>query len=133
MAPKAAVNRQRDRYGRPLADGADPATAVPSVPERTSIGADEAWSAAMAYLDADLPFHAHEVFEQRWKCAPAEERPCWKALAQWGAALTHRARGNNRGMREVAKRAETGLREAPVIPSIVAQDIVLESCADLQR
>jgi hypothetical protein len=127
------MNRPRDRYGRPLADDADPAAAVPSVPERVMIESDEAWASALAYLADDLPFHAHEIFEQRWKCAPDDERACWKALAQWGAALTHRARGNTHGARQVAQRAERGLRDATVIPPVIAVDHVLESCAELQR
>jgi hypothetical protein len=127
------MNRPRDRYGRPLADGADPAIAVPGVPERTWIASNDAWSDALTYLADDLPFHAHEVFEQRWKCAPEDERACWQALAQWGAALTHRARGNQQGARRIAQRAARGLREAGVIPEVVQVELVLESCADLQR
>lgn len=127
------MERPRDRYGRPLADTSDPATAVPGVPERDAIESGEAWAMALAYLDDDLPFHAHEIFEQRWKCAPDSERACWKSLAQWGAALTHRARGNPRGARQVAKRAARGLADATSIPSVVDVELVLASCADLQR
>jgi uncharacterized protein len=95
----------RDRLGRPLPDDADPATVVPNVPERTEVSAADAIAEATAYLDADLPFHAHEVLEQRWRCAPVEERDAWRALAQWAAALTHRARGNEEGYRRVSERA----------------------------
>ena len=127
------MDRPRDQYGRPLARGADPALAVPSVPERTEISGQEAWTTALAYLEQDLPFHAHEVFEQRWKCAPEEERACWQALAQWGAALTHRARGNQRGARQVAIRAQRGLTQSVVIPPMIDVELVSESCADLTR
>lgn len=133
MVEEATVTRQRDRYGRPLGNDADSDEVFPGVVERTFIEASEAWAQALNYLDRDLPFHAHETFEQRWKCAPHDERPCWKALAQWGAALTHRARGNTKGARSVAHRAQHGLLAAPVIPAVVHIELVLESCADLQR
>ena len=44
-----------------------------------------------AYLDRGMPFHAHETFELRWRVAPDADRAAWRALAQWGAALTHAA------------------------------------------
>ncbi len=51
----------------------------------------------------------HEVFEQRWRCCPEQERALWQALAQWGAAITHAARGNARGANQVGSRALAGL------------------------
>lgn len=85
---------------------------------------------ALAYLEQDLPFHAHEVFEQRWRCAPKNERPLWKALAQWGAALTHEARGNSIGARRIAERALSGLDSATILESIDA-GVVTESLSRL--
>ena len=111
----------RDRLGRPVPEGS--AASFPTVPERTSIGADDAWREAIAYLDAGLPFHAHEVFEQRWRCAPEEERRGWQALAQWAAALTHEARGNAVGARRIAQRASMSLDEAGAPPNAVAAHI----------
>ncbi|HEY5335724.1 MAG TPA: DUF309 domain-containing protein [Mycobacteriales bacterium] len=52
---------------------------------------------AQRLLDAGLPFHAHEVLEERWKAAPAAERDLWRGLAQLAVGLTHAARGNQRG------------------------------------
>lgn len=106
--------RPRDRLGRPLPPGA---TGFPGVPEREEIGADHARDEAMSYLDAGLPFHAHEVCEQRWRCCPPAEREVWRALAQATAGLTHEARGNPEGARRLAERARTTLAAAEHIPS----------------
>ncbi len=125
------MERARDRYGRPLPHDGDPSRVVPGVPERDAITGEQAWTEALDYLSRDLPFHAHEVFEQRWRCAPESERACWKALAQWGAALTHHARGNTLGAQRVAERALHGVQQATVVPGIVDVQRVSESCADL--
>ncbi len=127
------MDRPRDRYGRPLPIDADAQFIVPGVPERAFISSDQAWAEASDYLAQDMPFHAHEVFEQRWRCAPDEERACWKALAQWGAALTHVARGNHRGAQRVATRALAGLQGAQIIPDVVDVVTVAESCRALQK
>lgn len=128
----ASSERPRDRLGRPLPVG-DPGS-FPTVPDRTYIDGDEAWSRARSYLNNGLPFHAHEVFEQRWKCAPDHERDSWQALAQWGAALTHQARGNRVGTTRVAERAEGRLRAeltAGRVPAVVDAAFVLESLSQL--
>lgn len=52
---------------------------------------------AQRLLDAGMPFHAHEVFEDAWKSGPAEERELWQGLAQLAVGLTHAARGNAAG------------------------------------
>jgi len=131
------MERPRDRYGRPLPPDADPADIVPSVPERTFITGSDAWAEAQEYLHQDLPFHAHEVFEQRWRCCPADERDVWQALAQWGAALTHAARGNPSGASTVAARAQRTLQsqtEATFLTeSGVDVSAVLASCRALQQ
>lgn len=124
--------RPRDRLGRPL-DHDDP-RAFPEVPEREQIGAEQAWVEALEYLARDLPFHAHEVFEQRWKCCPANERNCWQALAQWGAALTQAARGNDVGSQRLALRAKERIEGAlanDAVPSCVDVTVVRESLAQL--
>lgn len=122
-----AVERPRDRYGRPLRTGADPLSAYPGVPDRSSVSGFDAWHEALAYLAGDLPFHAHEVFEQRWRCAPTIERDVWRSLAQWGAALTHSARGNHVGARRLAQRASEGLAAAtivdPIDPGVVTDSL----------
>jgi hypothetical protein len=120
-------DRPRDRYGRPLRAGADPLTAYPGVPTRSFVSAVDAWHEGLAFLAVDLPFHAHEVFEQRWKCAPASERDAWRSLAQWGAALTHSARGNVVGAQRLAVRASEGLMAAtlvdPIDPEVVESSL----------
>lgn len=124
--------RPRDRLGRPL-DFDDP-RCFPEVPERNDISAVDAWHEAQQYLDQGLPFHAHEVFEQRWKSCPEEERDAWQALAQWGAALTQRARGNEIGQRRIALRAQSRLIEASkrdAVPAVVDLDRVLDSLTQL--
>jgi hypothetical protein len=124
--------RPRDRLGRPL-DPGDPRS-FPSVPERAEITAQKAWVEALDYLDRGLPFHAHEVFEQRWKACPSSERDAWQALAQWGAAVTQQARGNPIGQRRLAERARDRLLSAArrnSIPDVVDTQYVLESLAQL--
>jgi predicted metal-dependent hydrolase len=106
----------------------------PSVPERDFVFSEDAWSEGMDYLVRDLPFHVHEVFEQRWRCAPEPERSTWQALAQWGAALTHHARGNAIGQHRIARRAQTLLESAEddgQIPSVIDVDVVRQSLAQL--
>ena len=123
--------RARDALGRPLPDTAEPELAVPGVPVRATLTDGEAWAEAMEYLESGLPFHAHEVFELRWRLAPAAEKPAWQALAQWGAALTHEARGNPRGASTVAARALANLDAADRVPLCIDAARVRESCARL--
>lgn len=81
-----------------------------------------------------LPFHAHEVFEQRWKCCPDAERDCWQALAQWGAAITQRDRGNRVGQQRLAERARERFLRAQygsAIPDYVDVQQVLDELAQL--
>lgn len=101
------TDRPRDRLGRPLP--AHSPDAFPGVAPHPGISADDAWHLAMQYVHDDLPFHAHEVFEQRWRCCPIEERPLWQGLAQWTAAVTHQRRGNAVGAASVARKAEATL------------------------
>lgn len=124
--------RPRDRLGRPL--DSDDSRAFPSVPDRTEISALDAWLEAMNYLEQGLPFHAHEVFEQRWKSCPEGEREAWQALAQWGAALTQQSRGNATGQRRIAARARDRLLEAQkrdAVPDVINVEYVLQELAQL--
>lgn len=117
--------RPRDRYGRPVETSSD--EAFPLVPKRGNLSGLEAWTHANEYLKADLPFHAHEIFEQHWRSCPLNERPAWQSLAQWAAALTHEARGNTVGARSVALRAKENLEACEVIPIEVDELVVLQS------
>ena len=122
------TERPRDALGRPLAPDADAALIVPGVPADAGATDGTAWSLAMGYLDDGRPFHAHEVFEARWRTCPAADRPAWRSLAQWGAALTHAARGNDVGARRLADRARDGLAEAARVPECIDVERVLASC-----
>jgi hypothetical protein len=64
---------------------------------------------AQALLDAGMPFHAHEVFEDAWKSGPEAERALWRALAQLAVGLTHAARGNTAGGAGLLLRGAGGL------------------------
>ncbi len=119
----------RDRLGRPLRG--DIGAAFPQVPDQPEISDIEAWKQAMEYLKRDLPFHVHEVCEQRWRCAPDESKAAWRALAQWGAALTHAARGNETGARALGQRASENLTQATKIPTAIDLELVRTSLAQL--
>lgn len=91
--PRSA--RARDGLGRPLPYGQ---SGVPRQPEGIARTAEQTLQEAQCLLDADRPFHAHEVFEDAWKAArDTPEAGLWKALAQLAVGCTHRARGNDIG------------------------------------
>lgn len=123
------TERPRDRYGRPLPVGDD--RAFPGTPERSSITAEDAWRDAIALIDDDLPFHAHEVFEQRWRCCPDDERAAWRLCARWAAALTHRARGNVRGAQTIAREVRTSLRSMGSTPEPIDVELVDRSLIEI--
>jgi len=134
--------RPRDALGRPLSDSAE--GAVPGVDLSPELSSVDALTAAGAYLLQDKPFHAHEVFELRWRTAPASERALWRALAQWGAALTHDRRGNPVGAQRLMHRAADGLAAtvtgdapaaplAPASPILAAGDFVLTEIRESDR
>lgn len=117
----------RDRLGRPLRGGKIATDSFPQVPEREFISREQAWSEITEYLAADLPFHIHEVAEQRWRCAPPADAALWRACAQMGAALTHHARGNHVGADRLAERARTTLAtstsQAPEVNSDALENL----------
>lgn len=89
-AGRARQARPRDRLGRPLPYGSlgvEPVSEDPLPPGPTI-------ETARALLAEGRPFSAHEVFEARWKDAPAAERDLWQGLAQLCVGSTHRERGN---------------------------------------
>jgi predicted metal-dependent hydrolase len=100
--------RPRDRLGRPLAWDA---VGYPGVDQRASITSAEAVIEARDYLERDLPFHAHEVLEMRWRCCPADERSLWRGLAQAAAGATHAARGNAVGAARLIARGQQSIDE----------------------
>jgi len=94
-------DRPRDELGRPLPWDTE---GFPGVPVRTTIDGVTAVAEAREYLGQGLPFHAHEVLEQRWRCCPEQERPLWQGLAQLAAGATHAARGNGAGAARLDER-----------------------------
>jgi hypothetical protein len=101
-AGRARNARPRDAYGRPLPRGA---AGEPTMPDDYSAPPDEALAYAQRLLDADRPFHAHEVLEAVWKAAPDDERELWRGLAQVAVGLTHVRRGNAKGAQALLARA----------------------------
>ncbi len=99
---RARSARPRDAYGRPLPHGAE---GEERVPDDYAAPPDEALAEAQRLLDADRPFHAHEVLEAAWKSAPESERDLWQGLAQLAVGFTHVRRGNPRGARSLLNRA----------------------------
>jgi hypothetical protein len=111
-AGRARSARPRDAYGRPLPRGAE---GEDRVPDDYAAPPKEALAEAQRLLDADRPFHAHEVLEAAWKAAPAPERELWKGLAQLAVGITHVRRGNARGAQSLLRRAAD--RIAPYEPA----------------
>lgn len=115
---RARSARPRDGLGRPLPYGAH---GVERQPEGVPRSAGETVAEAQRLLDAGMPFHAHEVFEDAWKAGPEAEAGLWRGLAQLAVGLTHSARGNavggarllRRGADVLAERAGAGDPAAP--------------------
>jgi uncharacterized protein len=101
-AGRARSARPRDAYGRPLPRDA---RGEERVPDDYAASPAEALAEAQRLLDADRPFHAHEVLEAVWKSAPEAERDLWQGLAQLAVGFTHVRRGNARGAQALLRRA----------------------------
>ena len=93
--------RPRDEFGRPLPYGM-PGT--DRVADDYAPTAEEAIAQATRLLAMGRPFHAHEVFEARWKTGPGDERDLWQGLAQICVGLTHLQRENPRGAEALLER-----------------------------
>lgn len=100
--------RPRDGLGRPLPYGAP---GVERQPEGVARTPGETVREAQRLLDAGMPFHAHEVFEDAWKSGPDTERELWRGLAQLAVGLTHAARGNATGGARLLRRGAAALTE----------------------
>ncbi|MFI5760914.1 DUF309 domain-containing protein [Streptomyces sp. NPDC051563] len=103
---RARNARPRDGLGRPLPYGTP---GVERQPEGVVRAPGETVREAQRLLDAGMPFHAHEVFEDAWKSGPAEAAPLWRALAQLAVGLTHAARGNAVGGARLLRRGAAAL------------------------
>ncbi|MFD5506645.1 DUF309 domain-containing protein [Streptomyces sp. NPDC127051] len=106
---RARSARPRDGLGRPLAYGEPGVERQPEGVVRTPA---ETVAEAQRLLDAGMPFHAHEVFEDAWKSGPEAEAPLWRALAQLAVGLTHAARGNAVGGARLLRRGAEALAVA---------------------
>ena len=109
----ASAERPRDQLGRPLPLDAPAELVGEPVPASKALADADAWELVMGLLSRGLPFHAHEVCEDRWRTSNDVERDTWRCLAQWCAARTHEARGNPIGAVSVARGARTSLHEVP--------------------
>lgn len=107
---RARSARPRDGLGRPLPYGV---SGVERQPEGVVRAPDDTVTEAQRLLDAGMPFHAHEVFEDAWKSGPEAERPLWRGLAQLAVGLTHAARGNAKGGARLLRRGAGGVAEWP--------------------
>ncbi|MCX4679869.1 DUF309 domain-containing protein [Streptomyces sp. NBC_01433] len=98
--------RPRDGLGRPLPYGTP---GVERQPEGVVRAPAETVREAQRLLDAGMPFHAHEVFEDAWKSGPEAERELWRGLAQLAVGLTHAARGNTTGGARLLRRGAAAI------------------------
>ncbi|MFF9688805.1 DUF309 domain-containing protein [Streptomyces sp. NPDC014623] len=105
---RARNARPRDGLGRPLPYGS---SGVERQPEGVVRSPDETVREAQRLLDAGMPFHAHEVFEDAWKSAPEAERGLWRGLAQMAVGLTHSARGNAAGGARLLRRGAAAVED----------------------
>lgn len=105
---RARNARPRDGLGRPLPYGSP---GVERQPEGVVRSPGETVREAQRLLDAGMPFHAHEVFEDAWKSGPAAERELWRGLAQMAVGLTHAARGNTAGGARLLRRGSAAVEE----------------------
>jgi uncharacterized protein len=106
-AGRARNARARDWLGRPLPRGE---TGEPVLPDGVAVTPEWALTTAQELLDADRPFHAHEVLEAAWKAAPPDERDFWQGMAQLAVGITHALRGNASGAATLLRRGSTRLR-----------------------
>ncbi|WP_369149546.1 DUF309 domain-containing protein [Streptomyces sp. R44] len=120
MEGRARSARPRDGLGRPLPYGAE---GVPRQPEGVVRAPEESVREAQRLLDAGMPFHAHEVFEDAWKSGPAAERDLWQGLAQLAVGLTHAARGNTAGGARLLRRGADRLAGGSAVPGAYGIDV----------
>ncbi|MBN6041719.1 DUF309 domain-containing protein [Amycolatopsis sp. 195334CR] len=98
---RARNARPRDGLGRPLPYGSPGVERQPEGIERTPA---ETLTEAQRLLDAGMPFHAHEVFEDAWKTGAEADEGLWRGMAQLAVGLTHAARGNAVGGASLLRR-----------------------------
>jgi uncharacterized protein len=67
----------------------------------------------LTLFNAGKYFDAHEVWEDVWRAAPAEEKQFLQGLIQIAVALHHHSRGNLAGARSLLARAYRNLMNYP--------------------
>ncbi|MGG8405706.1 DUF309 domain-containing protein [Streptomyces sp. 12297] len=117
---RARSARPRDGLGRPLPYGQ---TGVGRQPEGVVREPAETVREAQRLLDAGMPFHAHEVFEDAWKSRPEAEAGLWRGLAQLAVGLTHAARGNAVGGARLLLRGAQVLAGLEPVPPAPGADV----------
>ena len=125
---RARNARPRDAYGRPLPHDAE---GEERVPDDYAAPPDEALAEAQRLLDADRPFHAHEVLEAAWKSAPEPERELWQGLAQLAVGFTHVRRGNAQGAQSLLRRAADRIAPYDPAPYGIAAPALARHARDL--
>ena len=70
---------------------------------------DAAYRRGLELFDRGEFFDAHEVLEDVWRAAPAEEKKFLQGLIQAAVGLHHHSRGNLAGARSLLARAERNL------------------------
>ncbi|MGC7099872.1 DUF309 domain-containing protein [Amycolatopsis lurida] len=103
---RARNARPRDGLGRPLPYGSPGVERQPEGVERTPA---ETLTEAQRLLDAGMPFHAHEVFEDAWKTGVKADEGLWRGMAQLAVGLTHAARGNAVGGASLLRRGAANI------------------------
>ena len=125
---RARNARPRDAYGRPLPHGVE---GEERVPDDYAAPPAEALAEAQRLLDADRPFHAHEVLEAAWKSAPEPERELWQGLAQLAVGFTHARRGNAQGAQSLLRRAAGRIAPYDPAPHGIAAPAIARHARDL--
>jgi hypothetical protein len=125
---RARSARPRDAYGRPLAHGTE---GEERVPDDYTAAPAEALAEAQRLLDADRPFHAHEVLEAAWKSAPEPERELWQGMAQLAVGFTHIRRGNAQGAQSLLRRAADRIAPYDPAPHGIAAPALARHARDL--
>jgi uncharacterized protein len=120
---RARNSRPRDATGRPLPRGEH---GVPRVPEDADLTPSQALAQAQQFLDDDLPFQAHEVFEAMWKQrrdGGFDDAGMWQGLAQIAVGLTHVQRGNTTGAASLLRRGAATLDAAAAAPEVATVEL----------
>jgi len=74
---------------------------------------DEQFKRGVAHFNAHEFFEAHEVWEELWLRAPAEEKPLFQGVIQIAAAFHHYRRGNLTGTASLLAAGLARIEAAP--------------------